>query len=359
MTLVQGAWAQSPSTIGIIDPDGLPRASQGEPADFSSGRYQVRPRPSKKEKPLSEEYEKAQLPPKKKEEPKPLPAPKPEIEPPEEASTLPPQAPAALVPNAPVTIGGSPSEIDEFRSFLPPDDPRRNIVDLFVAPLFMYNDSNSPYWYRSYSGFSPGFTAAADVWFTPLFGFEGSYRKTVAGTIRESPVTSEDTPASQEWITAGLRFRRFFGFGERVPMLTVGVDYREYSFRVPSDDANRLRLKTVSPRILLETAIPTSSRYSWKFGLEVEPFARHQELDTGIDAQSGTSNETFGFGLNIGGEYRLARTSRMFYRLSYYLERTAFSGSASRPDPVTGTTPSNVPVNNSFTVFEFGYAWGQ
>jgi len=372
-TLVRLAHAQvSPSTIGIIDPDTPSRASQGEPADLSSGRYKVKPKSLKKEKPLQEEYEKSQLPPKKestkeKAESAPIPT---QMPAPENASTLivpteqpfasdKPEDPGLLKQARDMVIGGSPETLDEYRSFLPPDDPRRNLIELYAAPVFIYNDSSSPYWFRNYTNFSPGFTTAADIWFSPLFGIEASYRKSITSSVRNSAASDTTVPATHEWITGGIRFRRFFGYGDNVPMLVLGWDYREYNFKVPGDDANRVKLKTTSPRILLETVIPSTSRYSWKYNLEVTPFAKHQELGTGYNLQSGTENETFGYGLGIGGEYKLARTSRMYFKLSYFLERNAFAGSANRADPITGTAPSNVPVNNSFTIFEFGYIWGQ
>ncbi len=371
--------AQSPNTIGIIDTGTPQRSNQGAPTDMSSGRYRVRPKNLRKEKPLSEEYEKAQLPPKK--EP-PAPAKvevtsKPEMPAPENASTLLVPNTTPISPDAPVpqtegdpddgliqrardmVIGGSPKDLDEYRSFLPPDDPRRNLIELYAAPIFIYNDSSSPYWFRNYTNFAPGFTTQANIWFSPLFGLEANYRKSITGTVRNSHSTEQFVSASHEWITAGLRFRRFFGYGENIPMLLIGLDYREYNFKVPSDDPNRVRLKTTSPRILLETLIPSTARYSWRYSLEVTPFAKHQEIGTGFALQSGTESETFGFGLGVGGEYKLARTSRMFFKLSYFLERNAFSGTANRADLVSGTTPSNVPVANSFTIFEFGYIWGQ
>jgi hypothetical protein len=369
MTFVCGAKAQvSPSTMGIIDTETSQRSSQGSPTDMSSGRYRVKPKSLKKEKPLIEDYEKAQTPPKKEEVKAEVQTQKATMPAPENASTLIVE-PIATPENGDDSgllkrardhvIGGSPDDLDGYRSFLPPDDPRRNLIDFYAAPIFIYNDSSSPYWFRNYTTFSPGFTTSADIWFTPLLGIEAGYRKSITGAVRNSPANEQFVSASHEWITAGLRFRRFFGYGENIPMLMIGLDYREYNFKVPSDDPNRVRLKTTSPRILIETTVPSTLRYSWKFNLEVTPFARHQEVGTGYELQSGTENESFGYGLGVGGEYKLARTSRMFFKLSYFLERNAFSGTANRTDPVSGTTPSSVPVSNSFTIFEFGYIWGQ
>jgi hypothetical protein len=56
-TFVQGAVAQeTPSTIGIIDGGSKYTGSSDTAADLSSGRYKVKPRNPKKEKPLTEEY---------------------------------------------------------------------------------------------------------------------------------------------------------------------------------------------------------------------------------------------------------------------------------------------------------------
>lgn len=375
-TFVCETWAQVNSQPLIILNSQDNRLSDEQTLD--SGRYTVKPRPPKKEKKaLTEDpapsTEKVEI--KKNEGELPQKAAQPiELEKPKEATTFNLVAPDPAVPNKKkdsgdeaglfqqardAVVGGSPEALEEYRSFLPPDDQRRNMIELKVAPMFLYNDSNSSYWYRSYQMFTPGYSLASDIWVTPLFGLNASYMKSVAGSLKDSNTTDTFVPASHEWLSIGLRFRRFYGLGRNVPMLTVGLDYREYNFRVPNDDAQRVRLKTTGPRLLFETNIPSSNRYSWIYDFEVTPFSRHQEISTGTSVQSGADNETFGFGLGVGGEYKLARTSRMFYKVSYFLERTMFSGAANRADPNSGQTPANVPVNNAFMFFQFGYIWGR
>jgi len=370
MTFVCETWAQvNPQALVILN---SPDNGQPKEQSLDSDRYTVRPRPIKKEKKVDaavvDQSPEKELPP--KEEPASAPA---EVEKPKEATTFNMVAPDPTVQNKKTdqgddsnlfsqardaVVGGSPEALEEYRSFLPPDDPRRNMIELKVAPILLYNDSNSSYWYRSYQMFAPGYFFGSDIWVTPLFGLNASYTKTVTGSINDSSTTNNFVPASQEWLTLGLRFRRFYGYGKNVPMLTVGLDYREYDFRIPGGDPQRVGLKTTGARLLFETNIPSSNRYSWVYDVEVTPFNQHQEISAG-NPQSGTDNQTFGFGLGIGGEYKLARTSRMFYKISYFLERSQFSGAATRADPNTGVIPSNVPVNNAFTMFQFGYIWGR
>ncbi|MGE3975610.1 MAG: hypothetical protein AB7F59_13875 [Bdellovibrionales bacterium] len=360
--------------------------------DVNSGRYTVKPKTVKKEKSHAEEYQQARELPQKKSEPEkevPAPeAPKPIAQPSMFAgNTVEKNIPAESEPKpshfeamAPqpvsaeeaetqeegffqqardMVIGGSPQSLDEYRSFLPPDDPRRNLLEIQVAPLFLYNESTSSYWYRSYNNFAPGFSLASNIWFTPLFGIEVGYKKTIAGSVRNSPSSESYASAAHEWMNAGLRFRRFFGMGKSVPVFTLGLDYREYTFKLPAEEQQRVRLKSGGPRVTAETKIPSGLRYQWVYGLEVAPFTKTQELTSGVVHQSGTESETFGIGFSAGGEYKLARTSRMFFKLSYYMERSLYSGPANRADPNTGTTPTNVPVNNTFTMFELGYIWGR
>jgi hypothetical protein len=382
MTFVLSAQAQvNQPPIGAF---GNSKSTEPIAKDLNSGRYTVKPKPIKKEKTLADEYELARELPKKKPELEtdvkpepPLAAPAPyksEVqskEGPEFGNMAPPPRSAivddedsnqenSLFQQARETvIGGGPQGLDEYRSFLPPDDTRRNLLEIQVAPFFLYNDSNSPYWYRSYSNFAPGFSLLADIWFTPSFGVEVGYKKSIGGSVKASANSENHISAGHEWLSGGLRFRRFFGMGKTVPVFTFGIDYREYYFKVPSDDPLRVRLKMAGPRLVAETKIPVSQRFQWVYGLEVTPFTKAQEQSTGVTHQSGTENETFGFGVSAGGEYKLARTNRMFYRLSYYLERSLYSGPASRADPNSGVTPSSVPVNNSFTMFEFGFIWGR
>jgi len=383
MTLVLLAFNSSleaqvnPNTVGILN--GTSSSPSTEDQLSSTDRYKVVPRTEKKEKEHVVDYEKSrEMPPKKeasaaakvvpelktevldpsmnsKESPIQIVSPEPKSVVEEQGETG-----AGLFQHArDLVIGGSPKDLNEYRNFLSPDDERRNMIELQVAPIMLYNDSNSSYWYRSYSTFSPGFYVKPEIWFTHLFGLTVSYKKTIGASINGDHTGTGQIAVTQEWLTAGLQFRRYFGLRERAPSFTFGLEYREYNFKVPADEALRIKIKSTGPRMTAKTKVPSSARYTWIYDLEVTPYTKQSESGSNFVHQSGTGSDTFGYGLGIGGEYKMDRGSRMYYRFSYFLERTLFSGAATRVDPNSGTTPENVPVNNSFTMFELGYIWGK
>jgi hypothetical protein len=52
-------------------------------------------------------------------------------------------------------------------------------------------------------------------------------------------------------------------------------------------------------------------------------------------------------------------SNSIFLRLQHDVEQNAFSGPASSPDQVSGSTPNGVGVTHGTTVIQFGYDWGQ
>ena len=90
-----------------------------------------------------------------------------------------------------------------------------------------------------------------------------------------------------------------------------------------------------------------------------QPFLENVEDLNGPNVKSGQSNQTAGIGASIGGEYRMSRQTRAFFKFSTEVYKTQFSGNANAIDPVTGTTPSNVPVTNTFYMFDLGIKFGR
>ncbi|MEQ1877144.1 MAG: hypothetical protein ABL958_10890 [Bdellovibrionia bacterium] len=339
------------------------------PDATGSGRYTVKPRPIVKPKPSPLPT----LPPIPKNETET--EKKPDVSDAgknlEQATTLPLVAPDPadspdkiqneniLVRARDALMGGSPEILDEYRSYLQPDDVRRNIIEIRIAPIFIYNDSQSPSFARSYNGFSPGLFFSNDIWFTMFFGLNTTYRSSIGGVVTNDVQGTSSVAASHEWASIGLRFRRFYGFGKSVPSLEMGLDLREYNFRVPSDDPNRIKLKSTSAFLSLDAKVPANTRYTSVYSLGVAPWTGHTEATSGAAVLSGGTNSTFILNAGLGGEYKLDRTSRIFWKLDYEIQRSLFGGPASGNDPVTGTTLTNVPASNGFLIFHFGYTWAK
>ena len=266
-----------------------------------------------------------------------------------------------LAPEPPITeviLGGTEDEIEMYKELLNPEDRRHNLMELSIAPMFIYNTSKSPYLYRDYSTAGPGVAGDARVWFSPFFGVQASYMATLSGTVSDSFSAAEYVTASQTWLRAGIRSRSFLTTGRNSPSLTWGLDFYEYIFRVPKDADNRARLRTNGASITLDGEWPTSGRHSWLLGLSFLPKAAHKEFDTNLSLKTGQSVETNGVGISVGTRVQYDRSSAMFIRISHQLEKHVFGGAANLPDPRTGTAPNGVPVLNSFTILQVGYTWG-
>lgn len=255
-------------------------------------------------------------------------------------------------------VGGSNDDLDRYRSYLAPDDIRRNRVELELAPLFIYNDSKSDYYYRNYNTATPGGRIGLNVWFTPFFGVATSYEKTFLGSTKKDVSGASQIPFMDQWLQIGLRFRRYTSFSILSPSLTLGVDYCEYQKKVPVDDLRHAKLSTAGLLLSAQSQIPTSENFSWVVGLEYMPIANHQELPTGSVIKSGEKVETFRMGISVGPEFKLNRANRLHFKIREVYERNSFTGSANTADPHTGEMPENINVTNNFLFFEVGYIWG-
>lgn len=259
-----------------------------------------------------------------------------------------------------VLLGGSAEEIDEYRKRLHPHDVRQNLVEVLFAPTFIYNASKSSYWYREYVSGAPGLHIATNFWLTPFFGIQGSYLGSLGADIRGNVEGTKHTAVDHQWFTAGLRFRNFFGLSRKASALVVGLDYEEYSLKVPGSDQDRIGVKSTGVKISFEALMPSSTnpQFAWILSTEILPRLNHKELSSDITVQSGGKDKSNAVGVGVGGQYTFNRNNQIFYKLSYRLEKNLFDGAADTVDPKTGMTPEGVSVNNSTSIFEIGYRWG-
>jgi hypothetical protein len=271
-------------------------------------------------------------------------------------------AEAPLPPPQPISetvLGGSDEEIKEYKQMLNPEDRRNNLMELSIAPAFIYNDSKSPYSFRKYSTASPAIGGDGRVWFTPFFGVQAGYMTTLSGSVSDTSVGSPRTiTVAQTFMRAGIRSRNFLATGKYSPSLTWGLDFYEHYFIVPRDAETRGRLRTNGAQISLEGEWPTSGRNSWLLGVSFLPMAAHKEYNTGLTLKSGSRVDTNGVGISIGTKVQYDRSSALFIRLSHQVDKHVFTGQAATADPNTGAAPSGVPVTNSFTILQLGYTWG-
>jgi hypothetical protein len=169
---------------------------------------------------------------------------------------------------------------------------------------------------------------------------------------------ARNVPASQQWLTAGVRSRKFFGASALSPLLLFGADYYEYQFKVPSDSVYRATLKSVGILLSVEAELPVNLKRSWTVGFSIGPKLQHSEIANATDFRSGSNVDSNMIGASLGGRFQFERQDAIFWKLTHRVEKNLFSGDASIADPATSGTPSGVSVTNSFTFFELGYSWG-
>lgn len=347
------AWAQlDPSSVLLLRKGGkAPEKSQ-----LDGGRYKVVEPKRPASNPMSESIRKTVPTAPPVATPPPVvvvPAPSPE-----------PEAPPVVVAPAPppltekvkeMVMGGSEESIETFRDQLHSDDIRQNLMEIEIAPAFLYTESSSNYWFRSFAVASPAFAVAAQIWVTPFFGIRSSFLNSMDSSIYEDSGTRDRTAAEQQWFDAGFRWRKFYGLSRKATTLSLGLDFSEYQFRVGKSVTERNSLKTVGAKLSLEATMPRSTSFAWVTGASITPRADHKEKGA---IRSGARDETTVMGIWVGGNHTFDRNSVVFWKLQHSIERNLFEKDASVADPVTGQTPKGVSVTNGTTMFTFGFRWG-
>ncbi|CAE77779.1 hypothetical protein AB1A81_00270 [Bdellovibrio bacteriovorus] len=251
------------------------------------------------------------------------------------------------------------SKIFEFyREQIHEDDIRNNRLELDVMPVVAYNDSQSNYTFRDYQSFFNALKIRSNVWFTPLIGVSGQILFSFAADVDSVQADQSRVSAKYEFVDLGLNFRKFFGVSRKSNSLEFSLLLSDNKMTVPSDNTSRARIKTQGLGVGLKARIPTSANYAWTLGGSFFPRLQHSESATGVNIQSGASEESVRIGLDVGGEWKFTRESQMIWSLGASAERNVFDGAAGLPDPGTGLTPNNVSVTNSLYMFSLGYRWG-
>jgi hypothetical protein len=253
-------------------------------------------------------------------------------------------------------LGGSEEEISEYRKQIHVQDPRANILDISLAPAYYYNDSSSEYSFRRYNSNGPGFGLGMNLWLTPFFGLQSKFFTSVSSSQRSGGLNS--VPTELQTFAAGMRFRKHFGYSRKAAHLSWGLDYQDDTNKISRVSETTIGRKSSGLNLALEAVVPNSATYAHTVTIEVRPRLKHSELSTGVDARSGSRNETNALGLSLGGLWTLDRRNQLFWRGQYSVERNLFSGEATRMDPHNDETPDGVSVTNTMMIFQLGFRWG-
>ena len=263
------------------------------------------------------------------------------------ATAVPPVPPATQLPPSATT---TPKPVAGLRRF--------NLIDLSVAPGYVYNNAQSSFIYRRYLTSAPSISADATAWFNENFGVNGSYLTTMSGSVADSNDRTRNTAADQQWTTFGVRGRRYFSFTPEASALVLGVDYYEYKFKVPNNAGIREKLTSTGVRISVEGEFPSGPSHTWLLGVSFMPKLSHTEASTSISFKSGDHVNANAVGFSVGSRWQFDRSNAVFWKFSYLIEKDLFGGPASITDPVANEVPAGVSVTNSFSLIQIGYSWG-
>lgn len=324
-------------SVAQMDPTStllLRQTTRGSSEDaFDTSRYEIADPPARVQQP-QEPVRKLQTPEAKKEQP---------------ASTqndagVPMQEPAESSPSAELTP-------------LSPE-PAMNLLDLAVAPTYMYHHAQSSYWYRDHFSSGAGLSVDLSVWVAPEMALSTGLLTSLGHSTSGSVTGDRNVAFQHDWFTAGLKFRNLYGPTAAPIYLLYGIEYAEYRVSVDKTETQRISSHSTGPRVFFELNRPQSAGVYSSVGVEFLPSLLHKEEATALDLQSGTSVKAFAVGLWLGRTYQLNSDHQVFWKLSHKAENIVFSGTANTVDPISGVAPENVSVTNSFTMFQFGFVWG-
>ena len=258
-----------------------------------------------------------------------------------------------------IVLGGDTEQLEQYRRHLPESDRRKNILEISLAPVYIYNDSSSNYWFRNYSTSGPALSVETDIWLTAFFAIDISYMTSLSTGLRANPEGTKYVPVNHEWFGGGFKFRRFLSHSEKAPSLTFGVNYEEYQFKVPYGETQRYRFKTSGLKLSLLFDMYKKEQKSWQLGMALYPRHQHTEVQTAASIKSGSDVSTNAIAFSLGQTFTFNRSLHVFWKLSHKVEKNIFEGTASEADPVSGVTPEGVAITNGFTFFGVGFTWGQ
>lgn len=240
-----------------------------------------------------------------------------------------------------------------------PESSRQNILEVSIAPGFLYVDSSSQYWFREYSSSGPGLAFRADVWGSSSVGLYAGYFTTLTAGLTSSPTSERVVLADHRFTDIGLHFRKYSNLSAMSASMIFGIGYAEYQMIVPGGEQNRTRVKSSGPNISLQAKFPQNFVRKNIFGIELMPKQNVEEQKTSANVKSGTRPMSYTIKFSVGQEYSIDLNHQVFWRMSYRHEQTVYRGTANVDDPIDGTKPEGVAVRSGMSLFEVGYTWGE
>lgn len=248
--------------------------------------------------------------------------------------------------------------LNYYREQLDPDDVRLNLVEIQVLSALTKGRSESSYSYRDHEMTSTDLKIRSNVWFTPLIGLTGSMRFSLAGSIFEEKEPKNPESVHHEEMELGVKVRHHFNLSATSPVLEARFYYIDDDYRLASDSMARLRTETTGFGLGVQGLVHSSKELIWTLGAFYEPQLSHREMSGDLSARSGYRPQTAGHGIELGGEWKMKRSSQVVYGVEYRSEKNQFDGRATLVDPESGIFPNDIGVTSTRLTFSLGYRWG-
>lgn len=255
-------------------------------------------------------------------------------------------------------LGVNDEELEALRSKAEKLSDAENSVEIYLAPTYFYYGSSSSYSVRNYSSSSPGYTVGLSLWFSPFFGLEGEMQSSLGasiGSLTDGSISSLKVSKNK----IGLTFRSIHLKNTLAPQTLWKISYMDFSNGTSSDTSGRVSTKSSGIQVAFEAKLPSSTSYSHRLGVALEPRLTHKESSGSQNIRSGKSSSSSAISAMVGGEIKFNRKSQVYWTLQHRYERNLFKGLSNYPDPESGETPDGLSVDQSLTLFSIGYRWGK
>ncbi|MBX9767375.1 MAG: hypothetical protein K2X47_08905 [Bdellovibrionales bacterium] len=256
-------------------------------------------------------------------------------------------------------LGGNLDQVRDFRKSLDDRDLRKNWLELSFAPRWVNSHTSSSYWARDTQSKLLGFFVEGKFWVSPLFGIVADYAGTLSGTVQRQYGSDESAALKQNWLGAGVRFRRFFGSYKKMSTFAWGFDARQREQTIATEVTDKLSTRSRALFLTAESRIPISARWAMTVQVSLAPWVDHVESGGLNGESSGTGATSTAYNLGLGFEYLFDRGNRLFFRTKGDIEANQFQGGSALVDPRTGQSAKGLAVSQSYIMFELGYTWGQ
>lgn len=258
-----------------------------------------------------------------------------------------------------LVLGEAPIELQKYIERVHPDDNRLNKIEIEVKTGFSEERAKSNFSPRDYKASQPFAELGGQVWLTPFLGVRGSLQSSLSGDI--DAVTSAEGPIEVDFEQSRffVMARSYFGTSRRAKSIEYGVGFADQKMSLSSDSNQRMGINNKGLGFTSTLRIPMVASYAWTVNGSLYPVLKYSEQSSASGLASGSTASGSLVEISGGGEFKMSRTHQFIWSLNLQKESVNFKGTPSGNDPLTGSMPGKVSVDEQRIQMQFGYRWGQ